>query len=224
VDEDLIGIEQIFTIEVIDNDNSPMSSTLSVSITIADDDTDAPIIHFDLIITVDGSIMCEFNATDESGIPLEDLRVFVDGNEQTILGTHQDGDIYYLDFTNAFSNGIHTVDVIVSDGDNDRADDSMSITISGTFEIIGGEDDPIELIDNLIDYINENIDCRLARRIINHKLRKAKRFIIDGKIDQAEHFLDKAEFFTILFEWFGIIDQPTADYIITQIEYIRTLI
>jgi hypothetical protein len=62
-------IEQIFTIEVIDNDNSPMSSTLSVSITIADDDTEAPIITFEYtgnyFDNVDGEVI--FSVYDASG-------------------------------------------------------------------------------------------------------------------------------------------------------------
>jgi len=226
IDNTLIGTLQEWTFEAIDNDEDRAGDSLSTidtfSITILDDDTEAPMITTDLYITVDGTIMCSFNATDESGIDLENLIAFVDGVEQTILGSLQDEDTIYFDFDNTFSAGIHDIEVVISDLDNDRAGDSLSASIYGTFEIISTED-PIDAIDNLIDYVNENVDCRLARRIITHKLKKAKWFLQRDKLVQADIFLCLAEFSTILFEWFDIIDESTADYIITEIEYIRTL-
>nr|MDO8112626.1 hypothetical protein [Candidatus Sigynarchaeota archaeon] len=110
-----------FTFTAVDADSSfpgsPLSTTINVSITIADDDTQQPAINWIYVgsNTVQDPGYISVTASDASGLVVDPSGVY------NVIGTP----------------GFHTYSFTAVDADNDRPGDSLSITINVTIGITG---------------------------------------------------------------------------------------
>jgi len=234
-----LGI-QTFTFTAIDDDNDRPNDRLpnsrTIPIEIKDDDTNPPELS-NLIITHNiHNVNISLTALDQSGI--SNFVIFVNGEEIIPLEQVQDGNTYKFTLGNQWisKNGLFAVDIQVTDTDNDRPNDALTSSISGTFEIT--LEDLYAYVNwqiaELKTYIDENV-CWFLSRILNHKLCQAQKRLEEayslvecGKItcglfhDKiAKIYLRITEFKIDILNWFNIINDEEAEFISNSIHSIR---
>ncbi|MFX1418424.1 MAG: hypothetical protein ACFE9N_05835 [Promethearchaeota archaeon] len=234
----------IYTIEIFardnDNDRTLIVDSLTTELTkeqeIIDDDVDPPELA-NLIITPDiFEINVTFDAIDYSGIG--DISIFINGELVEPITQLQDGNTYSYAFENQwlFDMGTSEVLIQVDDDDNDRPNDALSSSVTGTFEnvLLQMYEYVIWQLEELKNYIDENLCCCIARCLIIKlnlaicHLYKALNHIENNEITcalihdcLAKLFVGLAEHKTEIINKKGCIEDIHAEYIIDTLHDIR---
>jgi len=234
----------IYTLEISARDNDDDRTLIVDSLTteltrdqeILDDDVDPPELSNLIIIPSIFEINVTFNAIDESGIG--DISAFINGELIEPITQIQYGNTYSFIFENQwlFQSGASEVVVQVEDGDDDRPNDALASSITGTFEnvLYPTYEYIIWQLEELKNYIDENL-CHRVVRSLNRKLTQAQdhlyeafNYFEDGNITcalfhnyLAKLFIRFAEHRTEIFNRKGLIEDYHTEYIIDSLHEIR---
>jgi hypothetical protein len=225
---DSLGTELTSRQEIVDDDITPPEIT------------NFKIVHTPINITVNFEVLNE-NDGDDCG--LSNIKVFIDDFYTPVLNYNPNPT--ETSFSFAFNDtqgmwfmlyGTHEVKVVVIDNDNDRPNDALSSSFSGTFEttledIHGYIDWQLEVLK---EYIDGNLHSCLAwlwnKKIscAQKHLDKAFDYVEDGRIlcslfhdHVAKVMVQIVEFRTEIFTRFNLIDEVVADYIVDATHVIR---
>ena len=233
--------EQAFWINVTSAGNS---SAIEAHITINDDDINAPefsnfeIIDSPIDVYLNFEVLNEINGDDHG---LSEIKIFID--DELILVTTPDSTETSFSFT--FNDihgdwfmqfGIHEIRVEITDNDDDVSNDNLTSIIYGTFET--AQDDMMIYIlwelNNLEDYINEELPFCFNRPLINSLIRsqsrvlKALEYYSYGCISKtvfldelAKASLELSDLHTYILLKHNKIAEDVADYIFTESHKIR---
>ncbi|MFX1574908.1 MAG: hypothetical protein ACFFB0_19395, partial [Promethearchaeota archaeon] len=234
----------VYTIEISARDNDDDRTLIMDSLTaelaeeqeIIDDDIIPPELSNLIIIPDVFEINVTFNAIDESGIG--NISTYINGQLIEPFIQVQYGNTYSFVFENEwlFESGISEVLIQVKDGDDDRPNDALTSSITGTFEnvLFQKYEYVIWQLEELKNYIGENLSPCLNYSL-NKKLTAAQDFLYEafnyienGKITGglfydclAILFIGFAEHKTKIFNKIGWIDDNDAEYIIDTSHEIR---
>lgn len=235
-----------FDILVRDNDNDrtimvdSLTSELSHMETIIDDDIDPPELSNLLISPGIFDVNISFTAKDQySGIG--DILIYVNNELVEPFLFSKDNDVYKFILKNhwIFKRGFSDVEIIVFDADNDRSNDSLESSISGTFKNVLF--DMYEYVDWQLEvlkiYIDENLSGRKSK-CLKWKLSKAQEYLNDafslvenGNITCALYhekiaklFIQITEFRTEIYNKHHRISDEHTNYIIDTLHSIRNKI
>jgi len=233
-----------YTIEIIaidnDDDRTTIIDSLSTTITeiqtILDDDIGSPELS-DLEITPGiFEINISLVAIDESGI--KNITLLINGEVIEPISLIQNGDAYFFTVSNnwLFEKGFSEVEVLVDDSDDDRPNDSLISSISGSFKNILNQ--MYEYVDwqveELKDFIEENLCSKVSGKIVK-KLSQAQEMLIEAfdliengnitsgvrKVYLAKIYINIAEHKTSLYNKINRINYDNALYIIQFLHDIR---
>ena len=236
-----LGIYTIY-ISATDNDNDrtifvdSLTTELISEETIEDDDIDPPEISNLEITPGVFEINVSFTATDKSGI--KDMIILVNSTVIEPIGQSQDGNNYFFTLANQwlFERGYSIVEVLVEDGDEDRPNDSLISSISGSFKNVLYQ--MYELVDwqlkELIRFIEENLSSKVSSKIVK-KLSQAQEKLIDAfdliengtitcgllKAYLAKIYISIAEHKIKVYNKKDWINDTNASYIIQSLHEIR---
>lgn len=234
----------VYTIEISardnDDDRTLIVDSLRTELTreqeIIDDDIEPPELSNLIIVPDIFEINVTFDAIDYSGFG--DISIFINGELVEPLTQVQYGDTYSFIFENQwlFEIGVSEVVIQVEDGDNDRPNDALTSSISGTFENVLYQmyEYVIWQLEELKNYINENL-CNCVARSLNRKLSRAQdhlheafNYIENSDITcglvhdcLAKLFVELAEHKTKFFARRGYINDNQAEYMIDTLQDIR---
>ena len=203
---------------------------------IIDDDVNPPELS-DLEITAGiFEINISLVARDESGI--KSITLLINGEVNEPISQIQDGDNYFFVISNhwLFEKGLSEVEVLVEDGDNDRLNDSLISSISGSFKNVLYQ--MYEYVDwqleELKDFIEENLWSKISHSIIKkisqaqNKLIEAFGLIENGNITcgimhicLAKIYINIAEHKTYIYHKLKWINDNNASYIFQLLRDIR---
>jgi hypothetical protein len=234
----------LYTIEISAKDNDTDRTLFVDSLTsevtreqdIIDDDTTPPELS-NLIIAPDMyEINVTFDALDDSGIGY--MLFLINGEVVEPLAQSQCESTYSFIFENnwLFMSKTGEIEVQVEDSDNDRPNDALTSSISGTFENVFFNmfEYIIWQIEQLKIYINETLDECIAS-CLNKKLTKAQDHLYEaffyfenGNITcslyqdaLAKLMVEITECKVEILNWLDRIDDEHAEYIENALHEIR---
>lgn len=201
-----------------------------------EDDNDPPELS-NIVITDDiYEIQISLDATDQSGIGDIDIKV----NNIIIepITQSQIGDTFYFTLANQWilKNDVYNVEILVTDADNDRPNDALTSSISGTFEIT--LDEMYDYVDweleELKNYVDDNLFFILSWSI-RYKLWLAQECLEDAYdlIEEeyitcglfhdamAQVLVEITEFETGFWNMIWLISDDDAEYIVSSLHIIR---
>lgn len=223
-----------------DDDRTLLVDSLTTQLTnqqeIIDDDIGSPELS-DLEITPGiFEINISLVAIDESGI--KNITLLINGEVIEPISLIQNGDAYFFTVSNnwLFEKGFSEVEVLVEDSDDDRPNDSLISSISGSFKNILNQ--MYEYVDwqveELKDFIEENLCSKVSGKIVK-KLSQAQEMLIEAfdliengnitsgvrKVYLAKIYINIAEHKTSLYNKINRINYDNALYIIQFLHDIR---
>ncbi|MFX1391904.1 MAG: hypothetical protein ACFE9Z_17705, partial [Promethearchaeota archaeon] len=233
-----------YTIDILardnDDDRTLAIDSLSTEVIryqeIVDDDTSPPELSNLAIYPENFIINISFDAIDESGI--NDISIFINGELVDPISQDQTENTYTFLVENKwlFKKGLSYVEVVVTDGDNDRANDYLCSSISGTFENVLWDmyDYVYWQLEELKIYIDNNLNCPWNKCLIyklthaQERLMRAFEQVADGNITRglcqiyiAKLFLRNVEIKTEMLARRNRISNEIATYIILNLHEIR---
>jgi parallel beta-helix repeat protein len=227
----------------LDRPGDQLSTTETFDFEVLDDDSKAPAITNFETDADWRTVNVSFDATDESGI--HSIELYVEGEEQPGYEEFVEGSSHLLVLENSWikRDGNYTVRVEVTDGDDDRPGDRLTATETGEFEVSLRDmyDYVIAEVDALERYaLNASAEMgwlggmlfeNLVARPLNwteRELGTAYELISAGNTTEglmhdiyAQILVKITDMRVDLFEWFGVLDNETAEHFDTELKEIR---
>ncbi|MFW9850561.1 MAG: hypothetical protein ACFFF4_15625, partial [Candidatus Thorarchaeota archaeon] len=160
-----------------------LTAMMSTEQEIVDDDTEPPILTDLMISETDSLIIISFNASDYSGI--SDVDIQFDGKSFVPVATIMIDDSYTYKYSKDlfFELGIgsHLLEIYLTDGDTDRANDQLTSIHSVALSIS---------VQNLLEYIK--YELLMLKVDVHDNVHHPFRKILEKKIDKAIWRIDYA--------------------------------
>ncbi|MHA1380932.1 MAG: COG1470 family protein [Candidatus Helarchaeota archaeon] len=212
------------------------NNTKSDNQIIVDDDISPPVISDLWIDDNTTTVLLSFQAFDESGI--SNFEFIIDGEIVQPINNSSVGNEYTFEFNNEWilEYGLHNVIIDITDGDNDRMNDSLSTTVEGLFNTTAI--DIIELIKLELLQLQQDIENSVDQpyqNILNCKISIALYQVNEAELAYQEGYLIKAVLLEKLTkinlmicdviiqigDWKDKIDENIASYLTQQVHKIR---
>jgi len=223
-----------------DNDRTLVIDSLTTEVEkaqdVIDDDVDPPELS-DLEIEAGiFEINISLAVKDWSGIKV--ITIFINGEIIEPIKKIQDGDTYFFTVSNQwlFERGYSEVEVFVEDNDDDRPNDALISSISGSFKNVLYQ--MYEYVDWQLEeiqiFIEKNLSSKISGKIVK-KLSQAQEELIEAfnliengtitcglmKAYLAKTYISIAEHYTEIYNKRDQINDNKASYIIQSLHAIR---
>ncbi len=181
----------VYSLSILAQDNDDdrtleldsLTTTMSVEQAIVDDDTEPPILTDLMISETDSLIIIRFNASDYSGI--SDVDILFDGMSFVPLMTTIIDDSYTFKYSKGifFELGVgsHLLEIYLTDGDDDRANDQLTSVYSEVYSVS---------VQHLLEYIK--YELLMLKADVHDNVHHPFRKILEKKIDKAIWRIDYA--------------------------------